>query len=745
MRVTASGGEVRLDFKKGGMSAPMRSFPLSGPLFGPLAGLFCLLLALFVVGPTFLRQAAQAAQLASDLDGTELPFFSPDPSTETGEAGEDPFRLAMDAYHAGDSLLAIQETQRLKETLPPGPTAETAAFLLGDLYLRWALDTQASGALRNERLNDALSAFQEGVVRYPDSENAVRGLFRMGQTYKELALYPESVASFRRVLTRHPKSPFSVKSRLGIAQTYLAWGKLKSAAAAFEKVGMLRLSPADRKALNLAVADMAYQTGDSEGAYRKYSKMGFVPENYVHMDRGVLFQYGESAYQSGHLGKAREVFQAFHTIYPKDPLATIALARVGEAWRTDKKTKGAVESFDAIRNAMLLAEAETIEQRAGRLLSALGSLAQKRECVLALPQIRPSGCVPVPQGTEKPAEALPPLSVREVIDLSYGLIQEEVLPTVVQDILYSAAKVLRGHGYLDAPLAIEHRLLLSGRKMEETPFRKRVRATFQETMREAISERAGERDYFTVLNLYYLYPAAFSDDMRAGATGMQVAEGLDEMGLLSEAAAIYGPISESAVNPMSEEALARLGKINLKKGAHADSRQNIVRFLSGYPLGERSEEMKRIFGDLLAEEGRVDAAIEQYRDWLARYPGHADRTAVMSALAEAHVKMGDMDAASVVYGDLLGSSERQAPETYARGADVYYRLGRYKDAIAYYELALKADPRFKYAGWVNLQIANSYRAIGQVEKGQAIFTQLEKQSEDPIIRHLAAEKARMLR
>jgi tetratricopeptide (TPR) repeat protein len=732
MRVKASGGEMVLDLKMGGVSAPMRTFPL--------AGLFLFLLTLFVVVPTFLH----AAQSAPDLNGTELPFFPSDPAAEVEE---DPFRLAIDAYHAGDFLLAIQETQRLKETLPPGPSVEAATFLLGDLYLGWALGTQASGEAHNERLNDALFAFQEGVVRHPGSENAVRGLFRMGQVYKELALYPESVASFRRVLTRHPKSPFSLKSRLGIAQAYLAWGKLKSAAAAFKKVGMLRLSPGDRKALNLAEADMAYQTGDSKAAYQKYSKLGLTPGDYVGVDRRILFQYGEAAYESGHHGKAREVFQAFHNIYPKDPWAAIALARVGEAWRTDKKTKGAAESFEAIRNTMLLTEADTIEKKVGRLLSALGSLSQKRECVLALPQIRPSGCVPVSQGqdTGKSAGALPPLPVREVIDLSYVLIQEEVLPTVFQDILYSAAKVLRGHGYLDAPLAIESKLLLSRRKMEETSFQKRVRATFQQTMKEAVSEYVAERDFIAVLDLYYLYPTAFSDDVRAGATGMQVAESLAEVGLLSEAAAIYGPISESAGNPMSEEALARLGKLNLKKGAYADSRQNMVRFLSGYPLGERSGEMKRVFGDLFAEEGSTASAIEQYRDWLARYPGHVDRASVMSALASAYVKVGDMDAASAVYGSLLEDEGHRTPEAYVRGADVYYRLGRYKDAITYYDLALKADPLFKYSGWVNLQIASSYRAIGQVDRGQAIFVQLAQQSEDPIIRHLAAEKSKALR
>jgi tetratricopeptide (TPR) repeat protein len=736
MRTKVSDGERVLDLKMCDVSPPVRTFPPTG--------LFFLLLVFFSVVPTFLQAAQQVAQLVSDLDGTELPFFSPDPAAE---AEEDPFRLAMDAYQAGDFLLAIQETQRLKETLSAGTSSETAVFLLGDLYLKWGLDTQGAGEVRGERLNDALSAFQEAVVRYPDSENAVRGLWRMGQVYRGLALYPESVASFRRVLTRYPKSPFSVKSRLGIAQTYLAWGKLKSATAAFKKVGMLRLSPADRKALGFSEADMAYQTGDSKVAYQKYSKMGFTPENYVRMDRGALFQYGESAYQSGHPGKAREVFQAFHNIYPKDPFAAIALARVGETWRTDSKTKGAVESYEAIRGEMLLMDVGTIEEKAGRLLSAVGSLSQRRECVLALPQILPSGCVPVPQvqGQKKTEASLPPLAVREVIGLSYDLMQEEVLPTVFQDILYSSAKALRGHGYLDAPLAIEHRLLLSGRKMEETPFQKRVRVTFQETMEEAVAERVAKRDALTVSDFYYLYPTAFSEKMLSGMTGMRVAESLAEIGLLSEAAAIYGPISESAVNPRAEEALARLGKLNFKKRAYVDSRQNMVQFLSGYPLGAQSGEMKRVFGDLSAEEGDMASAIEQYRDWLARHPGHADREAVMSSLASAYVKVGDMDAASAVYGSLLENEGHQTPETYVRGADVYYRLGRYKDAITYYELALKVDPRFKYAGWINLQIANSYRAIGQVEKGQAIFVQLAQQSDDPIIRHLAAEKAKALR
>ncbi len=703
-----------------------------------LGGVFSLILTLYGVPST----PAQASPSSPDSKGVELPFFPPD----LPEQGENPFQLAVESYHAGDSLLAIQETQRLKETLPPGPASETAAFLLGDLHLKWALDTPVpDGEARSSRLNDALAAFQDAVVRYPDSENAVRGLWRMGQIYRRLALYPESVASFRRVLTRHPKSPFSLKSKLGIAETYRAWGKLNAASAAFKNVETLRLSPEDRKVLNLAVADMAYQGGDAELAYRTYGKLGLRPQSYISVDPATLFQYGDSAYQSGHLKEAMSVLQAFRNIYPKDPLAAVALARMGEAWRTDKKTKGAAENYDAVRNELLLTESNTVEEKVARLLSAVGSLSERRECVLALPQIRPSGCVPPDvQEATKSEGALPPHAVREVVDLSYALIREDTLPAVFQDVLFAAAKGLRRQGYLDAPLAIENRLL-SGRKTEATPFQEKVLATFQQTMKEAISERLAQQRHLSVVELYYLYPDAFSDGMRLGETGMGVARSLTEMELLSEAAALYAPISESAVNPRSEEALAHLGKINLKRGAYVDSRQNMVQFLSSYPSGEQSAEMMRIFGDLFEQEGDTASAIERYQDWLARHPGHPDRSIVMSSLGGAYVKAGNLDAASGVYGTILESGAHPSPENYVRGGDVAYRLGRYQDAIAYYELGLKANPEFEYASWVHLQIANSYRAIGQVEKGQAIFSQLAEKSDDPIIRHLAAEKVRALR
>ena len=689
-----------------------------------------LLSAGLLVSALLLAEAAHAKKPA-------LPIF---PAQEV--AGEEnPVRPILDAYDAQDYASALFQTEELLARLSPhDPLAEATAFLLGDLHLESAETVGGS-----DPLYAAISAFQNAIVKYPESENAVRGLVRMGEAYRALKFYPESIASFKRVLAKHSKSPFAVSARLGIGETYNAWGKWKEAAETYGKFSASKLSLENRRALHRGQADVAYQSGDYDLAYRRYQGVNLKASDYGAEDRRTLFQYGDAAYRTGRLKQAREVFLAYYDVFQKDPLAPVALARVGETWRVEKKDPGAVRAYESIRNMLLIMEADTPGRKAGKLVSEIGSLARKKECAPVLPQIRPSDCLPrrADAALGEGADGLP-RSAREVIHLSHALMQETPLAPVFQEILFASAKALRGQGLLDVPLEIENHLLPAV-GVPPTRFQEQVRAAFQRTVKEAVAERSEAGDHEKVTEIYYRYPTAFSPAMRAGVTGMQVARSLAGVGLLSDAAGLYEAIAIRTTHPLAEEALARLGKIRFQQGEYVGAHQNTAQFLSRYPTGGQSVDVMQGFGDLLAKENETDLAIEKYNDWLLRHPNHASGGAVLSSLADAYVQKGALKEAAATYARLMEKEDEPTPDLYVSAADVRFKLGEYKDAAALYERVIEMDPQFKHVGWARLQLGNSYRALGQMERGQALFVRLAEEASDPIIRQMAMEKAHIFK
>jgi len=661
--------------------------------------------------------------------GDSFPVFPPDAVGATGAV-----QPILDAAHDGDYSGAIGQTESLIGTLSPlDPLVESTVFLLGDLYFK--LGESGGGP---DAIASALSAYQNAIIRYPDSDNGIRGLIRMGDVYRTMKFYPESIASFRRVISKYPKSRFVLKARLGMADTYRMWGKIQEAREIYKKLGATRhQSPQDHISIHRGEADLAYQDGDLALAYRRYKSMGLRTKEYGAEDRKTLFQFGDAAYRTGHYKQAREVLLAYYDVFPQDPLAPIALALAGETWRLDKKDKGADGAYEAIRNTVLLMGSETPGQKAGKIISEIGALARKRECAPRLPQIRPSDCVPAKKG-EQVSDL--PRGVREIVDLSRGLMAEATLLPIYQDVLFKAAKSLRGQGLLDVPLEIENDLR-PALGMQETRFQKMVRNTFQQTMQTAVAELFERQDDHKVVDLYYRYPAAFSAGMRTGATGMRVAESMNRVGLLADAATLYGSIASHIRHVSAGEALARLGNIHKAQGETVKAHEEMSQFLLRYPATDKAGKVMQDFGALLADEGEVDLAIEKYNDWLLRYPQHSDGASVLSALAETYVKKGALEEAAATYVRLLGREEPKTAVQYLNAADIHYQLERYKDASIYYDFALKTDPEFLHAPWARLQSANSYRAMGQVEKGHAIYVELAEKSTDPVVKSLAAEKA----
>lgn len=643
----------------------------------------------------------------------ELPFFPENYAPD----GADPFKAILEAYHAGQFSRAISETDRLLQQLAEGPLSETASFLRGDLYLKWAETGQP------DHLQDALAAFKEAQLRYPDSENAIRSLWRIGQIYRKLGLYYESIGSFKRILLRHPNSRFALSARIGIAETYQRWKKWKEADNTYEQIDLRSLSKEDQVSVLLGHADSLYHQNNFEAAYRKYERgraLTDPPATPV-----ILFQHAESAYRTGRTARAREIFLDLLTLSPTDPLAPVALAKTGDTWRQEGE-------FDKASLIYLEVQSSIAPNPSGGLAKLVASIGQLaiQECGAPLPHKHSFDCQAIRDRED----------IREALGLmekqATAVLQAPFLEGVAQETLMEAIEQFRIYGALPAALELESRFLAL---LPFSYFRLRLAALHRKTISEEVGRLAKEEDDLKIVALFHARSSDFTPPMLTGPTGLQVGISHSRLGLYAQSIDLYAPIAATPSNPLSEEALFLLGKSLLEKRDYPQAEQKFNAFLKRYPKSRRISPLLIDLGTALDQQGKHHRAVEIYNDWLRKYPNHPDEERVSLRLAKAYRLKGDFRKEAAIYLKWINRNPAAAADLSLPLGSAFYRLKEYQKAIQAYQTALKEKTGNPEGDWIQLQIAKSYRALGQKSRGRALFDQLSQNAKDPLVRQMAAE------
>ncbi len=660
----------------------------------------------------------------------ELPVFPKDYADEF-VLGEDPFVTAMEAYHANDFAKAIREVEQLLPDLPPGgPSAEAAAFFLGDLHFK----LEAKGG--KESLRKAVAAFQKAGYAYPKSENAIRGFWRMGQINAKLKLYPEAIGNYNRILRYHPNSQYVGLAHLGIGHALRTQGKWKEAQDAYKKATSHKLSPSDQNTLLVGNADALYHLQSYEEAYKNYHTAAKNRPDYWKGEPSILFQHGEMAYQVGRYAEARKALMLFFNIYGNEPLAPVALAMAGDTWRNEKKNREARKVYNIVRTF----DKATPGTQAARLLMTIGEIMGSECAPASTPKHRSKPCLDAEQN-EAQNETDEARALDNIGDEAKTLLKKALPPLTLNKILLEAAKFHRKHGSYDTALEIENKLLLR-LSTDSTPFRKRLTSELNDTMSDAINDAAVKQDDIKMVKLFYTYPAAFTPKMLTGSTGMLVAEKLLKVGLYPQSLDLYEPISVSVANPFSESALMQLGKLLIQQGDYDRAREKFMQFLARYSKSKRVPEVKALLAELSDYQGEKEKAILEYQNWLRLYSNYPDYERVSLKLAKLFQNKRDFKNEIDAYLRLIKADSRKYSWLSLRVADGYYRLRDYKKAADFYQLVLKTDGIGSQANWAQLQLANCYQALGQNDEGQAIYARLEQDADDLLIKKMASEKAR---
>ncbi|MEK7286218.1 MAG: tetratricopeptide repeat protein [Nitrospirota bacterium] len=658
------------------------------------------------------------------------------------EKNEAAMREPLKAYRAGNLDLAIKKAKKLLKG--DRYNAEVAAYFIGDFY------EKQYDAGEKTALAFAMTSLQEAVKKYPYSELATFGYYRVGEIYTRQKLYYEAIGSFQKIVDDGIDEAFMLRAKIGIAKVYQAWGRWYEAKEQYDQ--LLRSvppMPAEERAIVLfGYADTVYQMGQFNEALSAYKKLAVADPTYRYKNQLALFQYGEAAFRAQQFNDAKAALLDFYNIYPKDSLAAVALVRIETIINLEKKSKPHIvivtpnipSVSDTLHRYAVSAGRISKDDPAfnlGRILLAMNALKKCRQTIPPSPKKglkAPSSCDPTLEQEAFHVPSKTNMTLEEKIKTDVLDYLTHIPPsTTAQGIILEAIYQLKKDQNVEKVIEMEAMLLVNLPSM--SPYRKEV----QETLHETITTQFKTiNDPGKVVTLFHSYPEAFTKEMLRTEIGYMIAMSHVKTGLYSKAIHLLKPISENFRFPLWEEALYQKGKSLVAIGDYGNAQQALEMYQR---ISLDREKAYADLGDLHFKRGDVTQTITAYEKWLSHFTKDSNRPDIFLKLSEAYRYRSDYDNEIKVYARWIGEGVGKLDLPSMRLADTYFQMGEHKKAISSYRAILENKKGGeKEMEWARLRLATSYELTGQDAEGRKYFKNISQDTKNGLIRELAKGK-----
>lgn len=209
--------------------------------------------------------------------------------------GVDPLEKAAFFHQQGDYQLAERTYISVLESNADHEDKIEALTELAEVY-------RDRGTLAR-----AVDTLETCLRKYPEIAERPETLFRLGQMYREMQLFDESIAMFYRVLNaivvtgEQNLEKYLRLARLAqfeIARAHYVSGEYDRAYLLFDRIDLLELNPVDRETVLYYMALTALKSGKNKDGLRlvqrfvqKYPKSEYIPEM-LYLEAEVLYRLG---------------------------------------------------------------------------------------------------------------------------------------------------------------------------------------------------------------------------------------------------------------------------------------------------------------------------------------------------------------------------------------------------------------------------------------------------------------------
>lgn len=655
---------------------------------------------------TATRQDIDKAEKAPAEGKGTVPAPSP-PPPERQRAGAapvhplvQPARAEFDGGRYGRAAELLSELMRQNNV--EAAAQEQAKRLLADCSFRLADGN-------NRKLLETVDAYKRILEQYPDpSVGNDRVYFNLAHTYENLKFYYEAAAAMEKLLIRYPDSALAADAPLFIGEMNMKTGKTELAAARLEDFLSRRPDHPKAREATLTLVGIHLAGGRIDAARQGAEKALQRWPNLSELPPDALLNLGLAHYWSKQYTEAVRVLSIAVSLYPAGEKTAATLYVLGCALFHADRPQAALAVFSRVKEM----KPDSWEGTESTLAAANIGLAR------------------------------PDLKVPFVLSLAPAF--RDPLETYNQ-----LLQATRNHGLIErVRFQRAYGLWLKGRYGEAFREFRHVAATYplgsfaapsrtwmMASAEKLLDESFRKGDHTMAASLYFQIPSRELQQKLGFERLFGIGKSLASIGLDKEAKSLWNALRRRAPDDRARELLAvSIARLDLERrdateasrvlqdvrqSGDAGLRRESAAVRAGIDrlAGRRSDAVLRYeealhvpadqAGDpflhrelamLLAAEGRMPQAIDQYKKALQGFSADPERNAGVLAdgrlrLAEAYLKEGSIQEGIKLLQDVTNT----APDASLRRWS-WYRLGRVLEARGDLAGAEKAFVQAKGAG-----------------------------------------------
>lgn len=549
--------------------------------------------------------------------------------------------------------------------------------------------------------------------------------YQLGNCYRKLGSLPQAICYYETFIRQYPKSRYLPEVKYGLAlcyekaenqdrasqmlrelirefpghrivpKAYFALGEhlkkkdIKAAIAAYQKI--IKMYPQSRQAPQayLRIGDIYLQEKHYSEAIIYYTSLLQKYPQSEEEDR-ALFNLSRCYLSRNDIDKALPLLSLLVESFPESDLREKALFLIGESLEKKKEYEKAIQIFQEIQR--MYPDSPTLTVRA-----------RERIAQICLIQKDLDGAIRAYESILK--------------DFPYVRNAEEIY--------LKLAQTYQDKGdYENAVLTLEE-------FADYFPTSENIFSVYM-TLSECLFKQNLYLEGIKALQKAIGTPFIKEDRIRKAYH--LLGEGYLRLGLWDKAKEALFQALPSSYNEERLSIELKIADCYLKKGDIASARKFLLELLSELSkYSPSSGDCERI-GDILCAVGEEKKALKIYERINEKKLKIAQRISILYKMANIKESLGDVSSAIKTYKKIIGlkdSSSRKIREnSLFHLADLYYSLGKYRQASSFYQEALKEAKSDEKVSWGLYQIGNCYRRLKDRQKAKQFYQRLNKDFPD---------------
>ena len=627
------------------------------------------------------------------------------------------------AYKKGEWPEARRLFERIITEHPDSPQAPAAQACRAELAL------QEDPLFRNRP--EAIHLYKILLRDYPQSTNARRAEWRLGDLYLEQGWLQEAQSLYEQAMAHSLHLPFDGdRALLGLGYTFMAMRKWGEAEHAF--VNLRKRSSHDLllRHATLGLAHSVYvqrRLTDAQTFYELTHRRW--PETF-RRDALAIQRYALTQAALHHDVSARELMLLFYNLYPRHDYAPTALLYVADSMAVMLQPSRA-EFFYAL---VLLCYPNSVQE----------TLAGMRVAALRAERMGAAG--------------------DNWIGLTVNAMMHEAPVSDQNDRIYRAMLEAIASRHVDTPVGSEA-LFHLGKYYEQTNDMGRAMLTYKEAalrigkeddrwpvnaserlsalLKPWIEAAVNSHDDLTVVSLFHRHGPNAEQQYAQSPLLLEIADAHRRLGFSLEAGRLYQRLVKTKEPALLEATLVGLGNTYLDQQDAAAARKVFERYRFQFQAGRYEAEVLHLLVTAMRRQGDLEGLLRLCRQWLLHHPQDRERPAMYLELAETFGQLEKFEESALAYEEAFKAGAVRSLDTLLVYADTLSRLNRHERAVAAYRELLDMKPAAHHAEWIHLQTARHWMALKQYERAIVALAEVGE-TEDPLInRFVASSKSNL--